>query len=191
LDAALNNLVSGNIAFNTPDHVRLGKSQIIEAKLSVNVPPDVLVAQLRAAGAKESASIKVADRMAATLSGAAFDVSPSGPQEQPISQQQVTSWTWTVIVKQPGTQYLILSFDAVLSVGKRNINTFAREIKVDVGWPETPSEWFAWLKESKDGFESISWLWLTVLVPLGLWAGNRFRKKPPPGPVPPPAKDEV
>ncbi len=113
LDAALERLVSGNIAFNTPDRIPLGKSKIIEAKLSINLPPKVLLDQLGEAGAKESASIKVADRMIATLTGGgAFDVSPSGPQQQLISNQQVTTWTWVVTPKQPGSQFLILSFDA-------------------------------------------------------------------------------
>jgi hypothetical protein len=99
------------------------------------------------AGAKESASIKVADRMAATLfGGGAFDVSPSGPQQQFISKEQVTTWTWVVTPKQSGTQVLILSFEALLTIdgkdGTRNINTFTRKIEIDVPWPSTPSEWF-------------------------------------------------
>jgi hypothetical protein len=86
-----------------------------------------------------------------------------------------------VAAKQAGAQFLRLSFDAVLTVngkeGTRDINTFTRKIEVEVAWPETPSEWFGWLKE---WFENISWLWVTVLVPLGLWAWNRFWKKPSP-----------
>jgi hypothetical protein len=167
LDAVLDSLFAGNIAFNTPGRARIGESQIIEAKLAVNIPPNILIAQLSEAGKKESASIAVADRMAATLyGGAAFDVSPSGPQPQFISHQQVTSWTWEVTPKQAGTQFLIMSLDAVLTVdgkeGTRNINTFKRRIEVEVAWPETPSEWFEWLKQ---WFENISWLWVTVLVP--------------------------
>jgi hypothetical protein len=60
-------LAHGNIAFNTPDRIPLGKSQIIEAKLSTNMPPNVLLDQLNEAGMKESATIKVAERMIATL----------------------------------------------------------------------------------------------------------------------------
>ena len=181
LDAALDRLVKGNIAFNAPDHLRIGKPQIIEAKLAVNVPANVLITQLIEAGEKESASIAVADRMSAKLyGGAAFDVSPPDPQQQLISHQQVTSWTWEVTARQVGIQYLILSFDAILIVdgkeGTRNINTFKQKIMIEIGWPETPSEWFQWLKE---WFENISWLWATVLVPLGLWAWNRFWKKSP------------
>jgi hypothetical protein len=197
LDQALNRLVSGNIAFNVPDHIPLGKSQIIQAKLSTKLPKDLLLKQLSEAGAKESAGLKVADKMAATLTGGgAFDVSPSGPQEQLISDEEVTSWTWIITPKQQGTQILILSFDAVLMVdgtpGKRNINTFTRKIEIDVPWPQTPSEWFVLVKQ---WFENISWLWVTILVPFGalvVWAWNKLRKKPLQGLTPDAAaKDEA
>jgi hypothetical protein len=180
LDVALKKLISGNIAFNTPDRIPLGQSRIIEAKLSTNLPPKDLLAQLSEAGAKESASIQVSDRMIARLDGGgAFDVSPSGAQQQLISKQEVTTWTWVVTPKQRGTQYLILSFDAVLTVdgkdGTRNINTFKRKIEINVPWPETLSEWFKLLKE---WFENISWFWLTILVPIGVWLWSKLRKKP-------------
>jgi hypothetical protein len=102
LDQALQKLIAGNVAFNTPENMSVGRSRIIEAKLSVNLPPDILVAQLSEAGKRESASLSVADRMNATLSGGgAFDVSPSGPQQQLISRQKVTTWTWEVSKLEP------------------------------------------------------------------------------------------
>jgi hypothetical protein len=113
----LEQLITGNVAFNTPDHVRVGEPHIIQAKLAVNIPQNALIVQLSEAGRRESARVAVADRMVATLNGgAAFDVSPSGPQPQWISHQEVTTWTWDVTAKQPGTQYLILSLDAVLTI---------------------------------------------------------------------------
>jgi hypothetical protein len=164
-----------------------GIDEIIEAKLSVNLPAEDLIQQLSEAGKKESARIQVADRMSATLSGGgAFDVSPAGAQQQFISRQQVTTWAWEVTPKQVGTQYLILSFDAVLTVdgreGTRNIRTFTRPIQVEVAWPETSGEWFEWFKS---WFENISWLWATILLPVGYWAWRHLRKKPPPGRGPP------
>jgi hypothetical protein len=161
----------------------IGKSQVIEAKLSVKLPVTELMDQLTEAGKKESSAIKVADRMSASLSGGgAFDVSPSGPQEQLISQNEVTTWTWDVTPKQAGTQRLLLSFDAVFLIdgkaGNRNINTFKRKIEVQVAWPETASEWLDYFKKL---FEEASWLWASILVPLGVWIWARFRKKPPPG----------
>jgi len=190
VELALRNLLGGNIAFNTPEYVLVGKPQIIEAKLGIDVPQDVLINQLAQAGHKEAASIRVADRMRANLSGGAgFDVSPTGAQEQLVSRQEVTSWTWEVTAKQAGTQYLILTVDAVLFIdgkeGVKNINTFTRKIEVAVGWPQTPSDWFAWLK---GWVENIQWLWLTV-IPVGLLIWNRLRRKSPKGAPEAPAKD--
>jgi hypothetical protein len=197
LDEALKKLRDGNVAFNTPGQMLVGKPKIIEAKLSVNLTSDALRKQLEdpaglptgdrsdppLAGRKESAPLLVADRMNATLSGgSSLEVSPSGPQQQMISHQQVTTWAWQVTPKQAGTQYLLLSFDAVFTIhgkeGTRNINTFKRTIEVEVGWPQTPDEWFEWFKNL---FEKLSWLWVTVLVPVGLWMWARLQKKPPPG----------
>jgi hypothetical protein len=69
----------------------------------------------------------------------------------------VTTWTWNVTPKTAGTQYLILLFDAVITLnGKdanRNVRTLTHPIEVDVGWPETPSEWF---DLSKTWFDNVN-----------------------------------
>lgn len=169
LDEALEKLIAGNVAFNNPEHMTVGRPRLVEAKLSTTLPPDELKAQLTEAGRIESAELTVGDRMSATLNGGAeFDISPSGPQVQWISEQQVTTWTWNVTPKMAGTQYLTLSFDAVITLsGKdanRNIRTLARQIEVDVGWPTTPSEWF---DLSRKWFDTVNWLWASI-IPIGL-----------------------
>jgi hypothetical protein len=142
VDEALNKLVEGNVAFEAPDKATVGKSQTIEARLSFSKTPGELVSELNGPGRKESASLRAGDKMAATLSGAgAFDVSPSGPQVQLISHRDTTIWKWTVTPKVTGPQFLVLSFDAVLTVnekeGTRTITTLTRKIDVQIGWPET------------------------------------------------------
>jgi hypothetical protein len=123
--------------------------------------------------------LQVSDKMSATLSGAgAFDISPSGPQVQLISHRDTTIWTWTITAKAAGTQFLILSFDAFLTIdgkeGTRTINTLTRKIDVQVGWPETPEEW---LEYGKKLFEGVSWLWATILVPIAAYAVHFWRKR--------------
>jgi hypothetical protein len=181
LDKALEELIAGNVAFNTPRHMQLGRSRVIQAKLFPNIAPDILIAQLTEAGRRESAGFLVADRMSATLyDGGAFDISPSGPQQQFISHQQVTTWTWAVTPKQVGRHDLILSFDAVIRVadkdGTRTVNTFKHPIKIEIPWPETFAEWLEWFKKT---FENLSWLWVTILLPVGLWIWNRYRMRGP------------
>jgi hypothetical protein len=77
---------------------------------------------------------------------------------------------------------LILTFDAILTLnGKdstRNVKTLTQPIEVEVGWPETGGEWFEFFKK---WFENVSWLWATILVPVGIvlialwrrWTGQK------------------
>ncbi len=182
LDAALKNLVAGNVAFNNPERMTVGRSKVVEVKLSTTLSPEDLKAQLTEAGKKENATLEVGDRMAATLNGGdAFTITPGGPQLQWISRSHVTTWTWDVTPKLSGTQYLILQFDAVITIdgkdGARTINTLKHPIEVDVGWPDSPSEWFELAKKWAD---NIGWFWASILVPIGALALGWLRKRPSP-----------
>lgn len=174
VDEALAQLKSANVAFNTPEMARVGKQVIVEAKLSSKLTPNEVKVLIEEPGKVEVGTLKVSDRMFATLSGgSAFDVSPSGPQAQWISDKVPTGWTWQVTPKNVGEQLLILSFDAVISINgkedKRTINTFKRRINVEVGWPETFGEWLEWIKKTGEG---VSYLWGLVVLTVGggAWA---------------------
>ena len=118
--------------------------------------------------------------MTATLTGGgAFDISPSGPQTQFVTISGVTPWAFEVTPKQTGAQVLTLAFDAIITVdnkeGPKRVNTLTRKILVEVGWPETPTEW---LEAGRKWFENANWLWLTILVPIGGFVMARWRRKP-------------
>jgi hypothetical protein len=106
-------------------------------------------------------------------------VSPTGPQEQWVSDIEPTGWTWQVTPKIVGeNQVLILKFDAIISINnkddKRTINTFKRRINVDVGWPETVGEWLDLVKKTG---ENVSCIWASLLIPIvgGAWAWLKRR----------------
>jgi len=181
VDEALARLKSANIAFNTPDRARVGTSFVVEAKLSTQLTREVLKIFIEENGKIEAARLKVSNRMIATLAGgSSFDVSPSGPQEQWVSEVEPTGWLWQVNPKTAGNnQVLILSLDALININgkddRRTINTFKRRIDVDVGWPETVGEWLDLIKKTG---ENISWIWVTVLIPVGgsIWAWAKRRR---------------
>lgn len=56
--------------------------------------------------------------------------------------------------------------------GTRTINTLTRKIDVKIGWPETADEWFDYMKKM---IESASWLWATILLPIGAYAVHRWK----------------
>jgi hypothetical protein len=178
VDSELAKLVGGSAAFNAPDHATIGKSQVVEARLSISKSPSQLMSELPGSGRKESASLKVGDKMSATLNGGgAFDISPSGPQVQLISSKDTTVWEWTINPKIAGTHFLILSFDAFITVdgkeGTRTINTLIKTIDVQVAWPETLQDWLDYVKKL---FEGVNGLWATMLVPVGAYIIHIWKK---------------
>lgn len=91
LEEVLQKLKEASVAFNTPEKATVGKQVVIQAKFSPFLPPRQLAATLDVPGRREIDTLKVSDRMAATLSGGtAFDVTPAGPQEQWISDKETT-----------------------------------------------------------------------------------------------------
>lgn len=179
VDEALARLRAANVAFNVPEHARVSTPLTIEAKLSTHLNQEELKKLVSEAGKLEASSLKASGRMIATLSGAAFKIAPSGPQEQLVSDKEVTSWTWQATPDQPGIQTLILNFDAIITINekdsKRTISTLKKTISVDVG---PPNSILAWLELINKYGESISWLWATLLIPIGgaIWAWVKRRK---------------
>jgi hypothetical protein len=177
-------LHKGHVAFNTPEKMQIGKTKTVQVALGVDESLPDLKSQITAEGKIEAAELGVAAKMTAMLTGGgAFDISPSGPQAQFVTEKGVTPWAFDITPKQTGSQELTLTMDAIFIVngneGVRRVNTLTRKILVEVGWPETPAEWF---EASKKWFENVSWLWLSVLVPICGFLYSRWRGAPPASP---------
>jgi hypothetical protein len=177
---AVDELLEGHVAFNAPENMQIGRTQTIQVMLGVGASVADLLSQITSEGNKETASLKVAAKMTATLTGGgAFDISPTGPQMQFVTLTNVTPWAFDVTPKQSGVHELTLALDAIITVeekeGPNRVNTLTRKIVVEVGWPQTPAEWF---EASKKWFENASWLWLTILLPVGGFMMAHWRRQP-------------
>lgn len=166
VDEAIRRLADANVAFNTPSKARLGKDLRIVAKLSTKLPQETLAREVEGLGTPTVAPLKVSDRVIATLTGGgAFDISPAGPQEQAVSESELTEWSWLVTPKAAGEQTLILTFDAIIAPqGKdvrRTVRTLTQKINVEVGWPESAGEWIEFIKKQA---ETAQWISATVLA---------------------------
>ena len=160
----------------------MDKKFIVEAKLSTFLGQDTIKILIEEPGKRVVGTLKVSDKMEATLSGgSAFEVSLIGSKEQPISDKETTNWTWQVTPKRPGQQFLVLSFDAVIILNgkeeRRTITTFKHRIDVEVGWPETGGDWLEFIKKTG---ENASWIWATLLLPcgVGVWAWIKRKTRP-------------
>lgn len=166
VDEAMRRLVDANVAFNSPPRARLGKDLEIVAKISAKLPKETLAREVDELGTPKVVPLKVSDRVAATLSGgSAFDISPAGPQEQAVSENELTTWSWKVTPKAAGEQMLTLTFDAYIQLQgkdvKRTVRTLTQKISVDVGWPESVSEWLEFIKKQ---LETANGIWVALLA---------------------------
>jgi hypothetical protein len=182
-EALARDITPANLAFNAPERARVGKQFRVEAKVSKRLSPEEMKVLIDADGKIEVVPLKVSKKMfASLLGGSAFDVTPSTPVDQGISDTETTDWYWQVTPKSVGKQTLTLSFEAVYSVRdkeqKRTLPPFSKTIEVDVAWPETIGEWLELIKKTG---ENVSYIWLMLLVPAGgiIWAAiKRFRRSP-------------
>ncbi|MDQ1593149.1 MAG: hypothetical protein QOG71_3776 [Pyrinomonadaceae bacterium] len=171
VDAYLNSLPRGEVAFNTPEKMRLEQSVNVEVKLGKANLAGQLEKLIKEEGKVESHPIKVGNVMEAQLAGAGFEIIPITPAEQPLSDSMPTEWEWQVKAKQEGTQRLHLTLTVVVLVeGKerrRKIDTFKKDILVEV----TSGSRIAGFV-----YDNVGWIVTGLLFPLFGGLGWRMRQ---------------
>lgn len=63
VDVVLKRLSTGFVVFNVPSHMRLARSQFLEARLGVNMPREQLVREITAEGEVKIVQLRVSPRM--------------------------------------------------------------------------------------------------------------------------------
>jgi hypothetical protein len=141
VDAALQKLNLGQIAFKVPEVLPLKQHATVVLLLSPTQSAGELTATLRqetAQGEKvESAHIQISGLMEAKLIGPAFAIHAITPEEpQMVSRTEPTEWKWDVEPKTAGNQDLHLTINAIVKFDgvnrPRTIRSFDRVIRVDV-----------------------------------------------------------
>ncbi|MCG5062226.1 MAG: hypothetical protein KA714_30730 [Limnoraphis sp. WC205] len=172
VDQIVNSLEWGNIAFNTPQKIRLEEPTIIELILSPTQSIEELQSSLESQEKIESAEIRISNRMEANLSGTGFKIEALIPQEQAISRSQTTRWKWEVTPTQDGSQNLSLTLSTIINVSGRDvplvIQTFNKKIEVEVSVGQHFSTFVA---------GNWQWLWASILVPTAPFIWKWYRKK--------------
>jgi len=174
VQAVVDGFGSANIAFNPPKTMTMGSKKLVELLLSPKDTEAVLRAALPAVdqASAETASVQVAPRMEARLTGLGFMVESLAPSEQVVSRSQRTRWSWAVIPTEPGVQFLHLSLSARVDVDGHDtpfvVRTFDREIEVQVTAMQRAQALL-----SKHG----SWVWGALVVPLFGYLWKRYKRK--------------
>ena len=168
IDAWMDSLPAGAIAFNAPDQVELG--QVVRLRLLVQpgASPDALGAahaegaSPRESGPLQTASAAVSPEIEARLASADLDVTALDPERQSVSARSPTEWRWDVRARQGGDAELTLGLFAIPPDGAsvRRIQTFERAMRVHVPWTTLAAGFLG------DNWE---WLWTLLVAPVGGW----------------------
>lgn len=153
---------NANVAFTTPDSMKLEETKDIELLVSPTESVETLVNNLGEPGRAGTGTTKFADRMEAKLVSTGFNITAASPEIQPVEPGQNTRWIWQIKPKEGGPQRLDLTLSAVINDGKdrKLITTFKRDIRINVSLGHRASTFIAGLKDAQ-------WLWVAIILPLG------------------------
>jgi hypothetical protein len=177
VDAALAELVSGNVAFNTPERMRFREIRTITLLVSPQLEPERLAQELRKRIGRDDRidieAAQIAPVMEAQIVGApAFEVTPLSPPSQAVSGAVPTEWRWDVRANEAGTRTLHLTITAILMVAgerfPRSLNVVDRDIEVEISAAQQAGR-----------FVQTNWQWLagTIIIPFVVWFWNRSERE--------------
>ncbi len=173
IQQVMDQLTPGEVAFNSPDIIELGETELIQVVLTTSsqTGTEELKGHITAIGEKRHTEIQVANEMIAKLAGSAFDIVSLGDERQLTVGSEITEWRWEVTPRQEGPQELYLTMSAVLSFQGREVvkayPVYDTTITVNVPWSKRVASFI-------DG--NWKWLWTTILVPGYGWLIAAFRK---------------
>ena len=140
IDKALKEALTGSIAYNAPQAMKLDETATLELLLNPVLEPGVLATQVTQPGEVVTASVEITPRMKAVLlqqSQDAFFIQPLHDNaEQLISTTETTKWSWDVTAKMGGVQRLTLVVYRLVTVdGNDNwrvVESYRSDIDVGV-----------------------------------------------------------
>ncbi|MGD9562162.1 MAG: hypothetical protein AB7F88_08070 [Pyrinomonadaceae bacterium] len=174
VDSIRESLAIGSIAFNKPSEMQLEEPKEVQLVLSPSVAVEELKKRVTGDGPIQGSEAQVSDYMEATLYGDNFLIT-NATQRKLVSNKGVTEWRWDVTPTKAGKQRLHMSLSAIVNYkdGEKalEIETFHEVIAVNVT-----------LSQRLYAFGNVigshlQWIAPSLLIPLGLWVWNRWRKK--------------
>ena len=177
IDEALKAALTGSIAYNAPQAMKLKETTTIELLLNPTLEPGVLATQITQPGEVLTASVEITPRMKVVLLPQlqdAFFIQPLHDNaEQLISTTETTKWSWDVTAKMGGVHRITLVVYRLITVdGNDNwrvVESYRSDIDVEVSMIQR--------------FLMLDWKWMagilvTALFIPAFWRWMDQRRKP-------------
>ena len=166
LDASMQKLQDGKLAYSTPVSMMTGDSATVVARIGGSaVSADALTAGMpqQPGSTVATATTKVSTKMKMALRSADFDITTLSSEEQAIGGSDPTEWQWTIAPKHSGKLQLHLVATVELKDLQRDFASIDRDIQVQVNE-----------KGAVKSFIEKNWQWLYATLGAGLLALVRF-----------------
>jgi hypothetical protein len=172
LDNALEHLQTGNLAYSTPERMKMAETAHIVARIASSaISVDTLKAGMPSDAGTQVATeaTSITPKMKMTLTSADFDITALSSAEQMVAGSTPTTWEWDIVAKHSGELRLHLA--AVIELGKlsKDFTTVDREVAVKVDPVDAVGE-----------FVKGNWQWIIATMTAVVGAVWRFfsaRKK--------------
>jgi hypothetical protein len=131
LEAALNALPKGSLAYTTPGKMRTSETAHITARIG----SDSVTVQALQSGMTQKVEIiplPVSLKMRMVLRGADFEITPVNTEEQFVAGDTPTTWEWDIVPKRSGQLRLHLAAVVLLNNLSRDFTVVDRDISVQV-----------------------------------------------------------
>jgi hypothetical protein len=173
-------MISGHLVFNVPTPVDIDETcpcridAVLGAAQSVLDLQKLITLDNPQATNLQSAQVQMSNQMIARLTADPddFTIDPRGDQEQAVSSQMPTTWSWTVTPNRWGRHTLQLVIEAVVTVEGHSepvlLTTLDKPIQVTV----TP-----WGRIRRFAADNWKWAWTAIFVPIAGWIWSRFKRK--------------
>jgi hypothetical protein len=158
----LDRLPQGKIVLNAPTTMKVTEVRTVHANVGINVPDEVLRKHSHPGGQSSEAPIRLSREMVATLTGPAFKIVATTPEQQNVADGYPTVWSWNIEATEEGEQYLEATLYALLPSRER-IDSYRHTVGVIVK-QQTWGEWVKAVlnKSTQEEFEALRAILITV-----------------------------
>ena len=133
--ASLNQLKKGNLAYSTPEKMKMGHTERVSARIGgADVSVEALKSALPSGQGRtvDTAATPVSARMKMELKSADFDITPLSSEEQGVGGETPTAWEWDIAPKHSGKLRLHLAAVVELKNLSRDFTSIDRDVAVQV-----------------------------------------------------------
>jgi hypothetical protein len=189
LGQELQQLPKGKIYLSAPIEMKVSDKRVVDARVGLNVPEEVLKGHARAGDQSTEGTLRVSHEMVAILSGPGFAITSITPEKQAVAEGFPTVWEWEVEAKVEGAQELEATLYALVpdspsTTAQQRIDSYTQKINVSV----KPQTWGEWIKSTGEEIGAIKGILLSlgaIAAAVFSWFGisrKRQRRVTPPTP---------